>query len=653
MSARETPCGAWPSPIGAALAAGAARRLSQPQQAGDFVAWLEGRPDEAGRQTVVRARADGRGGVEELTPRRNVRSRVHEYGGGDYRLVGDVVFAADAGGGVVVFGGGAMRALGSALPEAHYGDFAPSPDGRWLVCVEEERGEAEPANRLVALALRGRTRIVVAGSHDFVSSPVFSDDGARLAYVSWDHPDLPWDATRLHVVAFGAGGPTGTVRTVAGAPNESIAQPRFAPGGALRFASDRDGWWNVYEVGDGSPRALCPLQAEFAGPAWVLGLSTLAHDAAGGLWAAVRAGGRDRLGRVDPERRRFEPLAIPYDAIEGLSIAGRRAVFVGSSALRPPAVAALDLETGALRELRTAFELAVEPAFLSAPEAVEFPSEEGRRAHAFLYRPRSGVARPRAGERPPLAVRSHGGPTSAASPALRLGLQYWTSRGFAVIDVDYAGSTGYGRAYRELLEGQWGVRDVADCAAAARFAAAEGAADPARLVATGGSAGGYTTLCLLAFRSEFAAGASHYGIGDLEALARDTHKFESRYLERLVGPWPARADLYRARSPAHHADRLARPVIFFQGLEDRVVPPSQTTAMAAALAARGVPHAVVEFEGEGHGFRRAESLVTALEGEHWFYGSVLGYDAGPAPAGVALAGKPGAAEAGLARSRGT
>jgi dipeptidyl aminopeptidase/acylaminoacyl peptidase len=639
MTAREIPCGAWPSPIGAALAAGSARRLSQPQLGGETVAWLEGRPDEGGRQTVVRARADGHSGVEELTPGRNVRSRVHEYGGGDYRLAGERVFAADADGGVLVVAGGEARPLESALPRAHYGDFTLSPDGRWLVCAEEERGEGEPRNRLVALALRGRARVAVDDGHDFASSPVFSPDGARLAWVSWDHPDLPWDATTLRGVAFGAEGPAGTPRALAGGAGESIAQPRFAPDGALRFVSDREGWWNLYELGEGGARALCPRAAEFAGPAWVLGLSTVAHDGDGGLWAVARAGGRDVLGRVDPARRAFEGLALPFDAIEGLAIEGRRAAFIGGGALRPPAVVTLDLATGALRELRAGFELALEPGFLSAPEAVEFPSEEGRRAHAFLYRPASAVARPCPGERPPLAVRSHGGPTSAASPALKLGLQYWTSRGFAVLDVDYAGSTGYGRAYRALLDGQWGVRDVADCAAAARFAVAEGAADPARLVATGGSAGGYTTLCLLTFRSEFAAGASHYGIGDLEALARDTHKFESRYLERLVGPWPESAELYRARSPARHPERLVRPVIFFQGLDDRVVPPSQTAQMAAALAARGVPHAVVEFPGEGHGFRRAHSLETALAGEHWFYGRVLGYDAGPAPAGVEIAGR--------------
>ena len=642
MSARETPCGAWPSPIDAALAAGAALRLSQPQLDGEWVTWLEGRPDEGGRQTVVRARADGRGDSVELTPGRNVRSRVHEYGGGDYRAAGERVFASDAAGGVTAFERGASRSLEAALPAAHYGDFTLSPDGRWLVCVEEEPGAGEPANRLVALSLRDRERRVVAGGHDFVSSPVFAPDGRRLAFVTWEHPDMPWDATALRVAPFGPEGPAGAARAVAGhgagAERESIAQPRFAPGGALRFVSDRSGWWNVYELGDGSPRALCPMSAELAGPAWVLGMSTLGHDADGTLWAVARSAGRDVLGRVDVERGRFEPLALPYDAIDGLAIAGRRAAFVGYGDLRPPAVVTLDLASRALREVRSAFALDVEPGFLSAPEAVEFPSEEGRRAHAFLYRPASASARPRAGERAPLVVRSHGGPTSAASRALRLGLQYWTSRGFAVVDVDYAGSTGYGRPYRRLLEGQWGVRDVADCAAAARFAVAEGVADGARLVASGGSAGGYTTLCLLTFRGEFAAGASHYGIGDLEALARDTHKFESRYLERLIGPWPERADLYEARSPARHPERLARPVIFFQGLDDRVVPPSQTAAMAAALAARGVPHAVVEFAGEGHGFRRAESLVTALEGERWFYGRVLGYDSSPPPPGVALAG---------------
>jgi dipeptidyl aminopeptidase/acylaminoacyl peptidase len=631
---QEAPFGTWASPISAARAAGAALRLSQPRIDGSHVYWLEGRPAEAGRQTVMRAPLAG-GGAEELTPGRSVRCLVHEYGGGDYRVREGLVVCADPAGGAFLAGRD-TRPLRSARAAARYGDFAFSPDGRWIIAVEEEHGDGEVRNRLVALASVGGERIVVAEAHDFVSSPCFSPDGARLAFLAWEHPDMPWDATTLYVVAFGPGGPRGSPRAVAGGGEESIFQPGFSPGGVLRFVSDRSGWWNPWQEGEGEPHALCPREGEFGLPQWGLGASTWGHESEAVLWCTVRASGRDALGRLALPGRILEELPLPFEIVEGLHVASGAAAFVGYGALRPPTLCVLDLATRGLRELRTAFEADFEPGALSAPEAVVFPSEVGRSAHAFLYRPASARLRATAAERPPLVVRSHGGPTGAASPALRLGLQYWTSRGFAVIDVDYAGSTGYGRAYRNLLRGQWGVRDLADCAAAARFAAAEGAADPARLLASGGSAGGYTTLCLLTFRDEFAAGASHYGVADLEALARDTHKFESRYLDRLVGPWPARADLYRARSPVHSAERLSRPVIFFQGLDDRVVPPAQTEAMVEALARRGVPHAYVAFEGEAHGFRRAENLETALEGERWFYAKILGFEAGPPPPRVAL-----------------
>ena len=633
---QQAPFGTWASPISAERAAGAALRLSQPRIDGAHVYWLEGRPAEAGRQTVMRAPLAG-GAAEELTPGRSVRSLVHEYGGGDYGVREGLVVGADPAGGALLAGreAGALR---SARAAARYGDFAFSPDGRWIVAVEEEHGEGEVQNRLVALALAGGERVVISERHDFVSSPCFSADGARLAFLSWEHPDMPWDATTLRSVAFGSAGPAGAPRAVAGGAEESIFQPGFSPGGALRFVSDRSGWWNLWQEGEGAPRALCPRPQEFGLPQWVLGSRTWGHEAEDALWCVARSAGRDVLGRLTLASGTLAELPLPFDVVEGLAVARGCAAFVGYGASRPPTLCVLDLASRTLRELRVAFESAFEPGSVAAPEAVVFPSEEGRSAHAFLYRPANPAFRAPAGERPPLVVRSHGGPTSAASPALRLGLQYWTSRGFAVIDVDYAGSTGYGRAYRNLLRGQWGVRDLADCAAAARFAAAEGAADPARLLASGGSAGGYTTLCLLTFRDEFAAGASHYGVGDLEALARDTHKFESRYLDRLIGPWPARADLYRERSPVHHAARLSRPLIFFQGLDDRVVPPAQTEAMVEALARRGVPHAYVAFEGEGHGFRRAENLETALEGERWFYAKVLGFEAGPPPPRVRLRG---------------
>jgi dipeptidyl aminopeptidase/acylaminoacyl peptidase len=631
---QQAPFGTWASPIGAARAAGAALRLAQPRLDGGFVYWLEARPLEAGRQTVMRAPLAG-GAAEELTPGRSVRCLVHEYGGGDYGVRAGLVVCADPAGGAFLAGREA-RPLRSARAGARYGDFAFSPDGRWIAAVEEEHGEGEVANRLVALAAAGGERVVIADRHDFVSSPCFSPDGARLAFLSWEHPDMPWDATTLRAVAFGPAGPAGTPRAVAGGAEESIFQPGFSPAGTLRFVSDRSGWWNLWQEGEAAPRALCPRESEHGLPQWGLGASTWGHEADDALWCVARSAGRDSLGRLAPSSGALEALPLAFDVVEGLAVGPESAAFVGYGASRPPTLCVLDLASRALRELRVAFESDFEPGSLAAPEAVVFPSEEGRSAHAFLYRPASAQFRAPAGERPPLVVRSHGGPTGAASPALRLGLQYWTSRGFAVIDVDYAGSTGYGRGYRNLLRGQWGVRDLADCAAAARFAAAEGAADPARLLASGGSAGGYTTLCLLTFRDEFAGGASHYGVADLEALARDTHKFESRYLDRLIGPWPARADLYRERSPVHHGERLARPVIFFQGLDDRVVPPAQTEAMVAALARRGIPHAYVAFEGEAHGFRRAENLETALEGERWFYAKILGFEAGPPPPRVRL-----------------
>jgi dipeptidyl aminopeptidase/acylaminoacyl peptidase len=634
----EAPFGTWSSPISAAAAGSGAIGLSQPQLDGGFVYWLESRPAEAGRQTVMRAPLAG-GTAEEVTPGRNVRSRVHEYGGGDYRVSDGVVVCADAAGGAFL-AGRAHGALASARAAARYGDFAFSPDGRFVVAVEEEHGPGEPANRLVALARSGPARTVVTEAHDFVASPAFARSGDRLAFLTWEHPDMPWDATTLRVVAFASGGAAGTPRAVAGGGEESIVQPRFSPGGALTFVSDRTDWWNLWQERGDLLHALCPRAAEFGLPMWVLGLASYGFESDSVAWCTLRSGGRDALARLDVEKGTLDEIPLPFDLVGGLTVADGRAAFVGAGGARTPTVCVLDLATRAVREVRRATEIELAPAFVSLPEPVRFASEEGRTAHAFLYRPASGTHRGPAGTRPPLVVRSHGGPTSCAVPSLRLGLQYWTSRGFAVIDVDYAGSTGYGRAYRNLLRGEWGVRDVADCAAAARFAAEEGAADPGQLLATGGSAGGYTTLCLLTFRAEFAAGASHYGVGDLAALARDTHKFEARYLDRLIGPWPEREDLYRARSPLANADRLARPVIFFQGLDDRVVPPNQTESMVEALARRGIPHAYVAFEGEGHGFRRAENIQTALEGERWFYANLLGLEATPPPAGVVLRNAP-------------
>jgi len=616
------PYGTWTSPLRADRIAAGTKRLAAPRLARGALTWLESRPEEGGRVTLLESRA---GVVRELTPAANVRTRVHEYGGGEYGFAGGVLVHADfARPGIQRLGG---EPVPGTLAAARYADFAGSPDGRFLLAVEEEHfpeAAREPANRLVAFDLvRGR-RLVVLEGPDFVSSPRFAPDAGRVACLAWDHPSLPFLETRLVVLPWGPDGPRGAPRAVAGGRGESLFQPEFAPDGRLAVVSDRSGWWNlVLERGDGwAP--LCPRAAEFGLPQWGLGMSSFAFASEREIVCAFAESGAQRLARLELASGRLDAFALPYSDFEGVGCDGRNAAFVAAGPGTPAALCTLELASGRVTEHARAFDFTLDPALVSAGEAFSFPSAGGREAHAFLYRPRSGAFAGPAGERPPLLVKSHGGPTAATSPALRLAHQFWTSRGFALVDVNYGGSTGYGRAYRELLRGRWGEVDVEDCAGAARFLAAEGVADGARLLATGGSAGGYTTLCLLTFRGEFAAGASHYGIGDLEALARHTHKFEAHYTDWLVGPWPEAQALYRARSPLHHAERLARPVIFFQGLEDRVVPPAQAEALAAALAKRGILHALVTFPGEGHGFRRAENVKRALEAELGFYGRVLG-----------------------------
>jgi dipeptidyl aminopeptidase/acylaminoacyl peptidase len=628
------PYGSWSSPLGAACIAAGARRIAAPRFWRAAPCWLESRPEEGGRVALMSWRD---GAARELSPSdANVRTRVHEYGGGEVGVVGDALVYADLGcPGIQRLGG---EPVPGALADARYADFAGSPDGRFLLAVEEEHreGAREPANRLVAFDLvRGR-RLVVVDDYDFVSSPRFAPDGKRAACLAWRHPSLPWLGTELLLVPWSADGPCGAPRRVAGGRGESLFQPEFAPDGALAVVSDRSGWWNLHRVADdGALVPLHPRAAEFGAPQWALGMSRWDFLSAREILSAFTENGRQRLARLRLDDGRLDVLALPYDEFEGVRVdrASGQAAFVAAGPRSAPALCVLDLEGARVQELSHAFDDPLDPGVLSEPEAITFASAEGREAHAFLYRPRNARYVGAPGERPPLVVRSHGGPTSDTTPSLRLGHQFWTSRGFALADVNYGGSTGFGRAYRERLHERWGVVDVEDCAHAALFAAREGLADPARLLASGGSAGGYTTLCLLTFRSEFAGGASHYGIGDLEALARDTHKFEAHYTDWLVGPWPAARERYRERSPLFHTERLARPVIFFQGLEDRVVPPAQAEAMAAALAARGVPHASVTFAGEGHGFRRAENVRRALEAELWFYGRILGFhpDAAPDP----------------------
>jgi dipeptidyl aminopeptidase/acylaminoacyl peptidase len=607
---------------------------------------------------VVRA-GEGNAPADMTGGEENVRSLVHEYGGGEYRVhEGSLVYTDMATGRVLI------RDTQGRLPvevlhagPARHADFAWSADAAWIAAVQERAGGEgrEPENRIVAFRpeLPDGDPVVAADGHDFVSSPCFAPDGRSIAYLAWNHPNMPWDGTRLFVRGWGADGPEGEARCVAGGDRESIFQPRFSPEGRLAFVSDRSGWWNLYSLEPGRVESgaaagaadlqpLCARDAEFGRPQWVFGMSTWDWVSEDEILCSVSERGFDRLCRLDLTTGNLRDLGLPHSSVVGVEVEGGQACFVGGCPDRATEITRVDLfadeGTDAATAVRASFEIDVPVEAFSSPEAIEFPTADGLTAHAFYYAPTNPACSGPPGELPPLLVKSHGGPTSSTVPVLNLALQYWTSRGFAVVDVNYGGSSGYGRAYRDRLQAAWGIVDVADCVNAARYLAETGRADPERMAISGGSAGGYTTLCALTFHDTFAAGASHYGIGDLEALARDTHKFESRYLDGLVGPYPQRADLYRERSPIHSADRLTCPVAFFQGLEDKVVPPNQAEAMVAALAARGIPHAHVTFEGEQHGFRKAENIQCALEGELYFYARIFGFDADVSPEGIEIVG---------------
>ncbi len=633
-------CGSWATPIGSADLVRGALRLGAPRIEDGWLYWLEGRPDEEGRQVVVRTAlptgqlASDSFAVDEVSPAGvDVRTRVHEYGGGEFTVRRDRLYFVDDAdrrihGGTI---GSAVAPL--SPPGSAWADLVVTPDGRWLLAIEERPREGiEPENRAMAIPLdatgaaAGEPRVIAAG-HDFYASIAVAPAGNRVALLVWDHPNMPWNGTELELIGWGPDGATGPARARAGGVSESLFQPRFAADGTLIVATDRSGWWNLAQLGDDG---LAPIHAdafEVGRPQWQFGMSAWTFGAEGGVVAAAQSGGLDRFVEIDVESGRSRERPTAQRSIGGLTSGQGWLAWIGGEAERGAAVMLMHDPGGEPMRVRESSGLVLPEDLVSRAEAVELPSRAGRTVHAFLYAPRSGSQAPRSGERPPLLVKSHGGPTAGASAALDPRIQYWTSRGFAVADVDYGGSTGYGRAYRELLERSWGIVDVEDCVSVAEALAGDGRVDGERLAISGGSAGGFTVLAALTFHDTFAAGASHYGIGDLEALARDTHKFESRYTDWLVGPLPEALDVYHARSPIRHVEGLSCPVVFFQGLEDKVVPPNQAEAMVDALAARGLTHAYVPFEGEQHGFRRAENIRTALDGELYFYARVFGFDA--------------------------
>ena len=624
------PYGSWKSPITAELVVAGSVGLEQIVLDGDDLYWIEGRPAEAGRCVIVRRTPDGRR-ADAIPQPFNARTRVHEYGGASYTVdAGVLVFYHFADGRLYRCDPGADPQPITPAAAYRYADLVVDRRRGRLLCVREDHTGAghEPINTLAAVKMTGDEtagQTLVAG-HDFYASPRLSPDADRLAWLAWNHPNMPWDGVELWMADVLADGALANRRLVAGGAAESIFQPEWSPAGVLHFVSDRTGWWNLYRLTPAGIEPLAALDAEFGRPQWVFGMSTYGFTAANRLVCAFTRDGAWRLATVDAATKTLVPLDTPYTEIGGLRTTPGQAFFFGGSPSAANALVRLTLATGHVETLRRSSEIALAEGYLSSAQAIEFPTTDGLTAHAFFYPPRNRDYVAAAGEKPPLLVISHGGPTGATSSMLNLRTQYWTSRGIAVLDVNYRGSAGYGRAYREQLNGQWGVADVDDCVNAARYLVERGLVDPRRLAISGGSAGGYTTLCALTFRDAFQAGASRYGVCDLEALAQDTHKFESRYLDRLIGPYPERRDLYHARSPIHFTDRLACPLIFFQGLEDRVVPPSQSERMVQAARDRGLPVAYLAFEGEGHGFRRGENIKRSLEAELYFYSRIFGFD---------------------------
>ena len=622
------PYGSWKSPITSDLIVAESVGLGQIVLDGEDVYWNETRPTEDGRSVIVRRFPDGR--TADVTPSPyNARTRVHEYGGGEY-VVAD---------GTVYFSNWNDQRLYRHDPGGQPRPITPEGDLRYadgvvdrrrgrIVCVREDHTVAgrEAVNTLVSLALDGSGDAqVLASGNDFYASPRLSPDGSWLAWLTWNHPSMPWDGTELWAGELEIDGALRQAACVAGGVSESIFQPEWSPDGTLYFVSDRTGWWNLYRWRDRRVEPVVEMEAECGVPQWIFGMSTYAFASADRILCAYTREGTWHLASLDTRTDQFSPIEVPYSTIAQVRAASGHVVFLGGSPTEPTSVVRLDLVAGQFDVLRRSSQVVLDAGYLSLPRAIEFPTEHGLTAHAIFYPPqnRDYVAPP--DERPPLLAISHGGPTAATTSTLNLSTQYWTSRGFAVLDVNYGGSTGYGRPYRQRLEAQWGVVDVDDCANGARYLVRQGEVDGARLIIRGGSAGGYTTLSALTFRGVFKAGASYFGVSDLEALAQETHKFESRYLERLVGPYPARKDIYWERSPIHYTDRLTYPVIFFQGLEDRVVPPNQAELMVEALRAKGVPVAYLPFEGEQHGFRRAENLKRSLDAELYFYARVFGF----------------------------
>ncbi len=625
---KTAPYGSWTSPITSDLIVAGSLRLGELYLDGEDIYWSEGRPTEGGRYVVVRRSPSGE--ITDITPEGwNVRTRVHEYGGGSYIVANTVVY----------FSNFADQRLYQQSPGNEPQPL--TPEGAWryadavldaqrdrLICIREDHSNTgqEPVNTIVAVDLaQENSGTVLVSGNDFYSTPRLSPDGKTLAWLTWNHPQMPWDGTELWTATVNADGSLSDSQKVAGSLTESIFQPQWSPDNRLYFVSDRTGWWNLYRWESGTITPLCEKPAEFGLPHWVFRMSTYGFISADSILCTYSEAGDSYLARLNTRTLELTQISTPFTGFGGLQVGSSQAIFLAGSTTQPGAIARLDLSNETSDILRRSSNLDLDPGYISKPQSIEFPTENGLTAFGFYYPPQNKDLMAPEGEKPPLLVKIHGGPTAATSASFSPGIQYWTSRGIAILDVNYGGSTGYGRDYRERLNGNWGVVDVDDCVNGAKYLVSQGLADGDRLMIDGGSAGGYTTLAALTFRDTFKAGASRYGVSDAEILAQDTHKFESRYLDTLIGSYPEQAAVYKARSPIHYTDQLSCPVIFFQGDEDKIVPPNQAELMVEALKQKGIPVAYVLFEGEQHGFRKAENIKRSLDGELYFYAQVFGF----------------------------
>jgi dipeptidyl aminopeptidase/acylaminoacyl peptidase len=619
--------GSWRSPITAKMLVQGAVRFGDVTTDGDTVYWVEGRPEEEGRYVIVKRTADGT--TQDVLPEPfSARTTVHEYGGG----------ATAVHGGIIYFANYTDQRLWQIAPgeeptpitpegKLRFADFVYDGSRNRLisVCEDHSKNDHEPTNRIVAISLSdGKITTLIEGA-DFYSNPRVSPNGHELSWLAWHHPNMPWDGTELYIATLAADGSLGTARKIAGSKDESVFQPSWSPDGMLYFVSDRTNWWNLYASRGGKIMPILPMDAEFGVPQWVFGMTTYGFRPDGKIVARYTQSGKWSVVQIDPKSGAHENFDFPYSNVASIDVSGEHLFAISSSPTDSDSLIDYDLATRKLQFIRRSSSVKSDVAYTSVPQAIEFPTTGGKTAHAFFYPPTNPDFTGPRGDAPPLLVLVHGGPTGATAAQFRLTTQYWTSRGFGVCDVNYGGSTGYGREYRNRLRDNWGVVDVDDAANASKYLAKQGKADPNKLIIRGGSAGGYTTLACLTFSNVFSCGASSYGISDLALMAHDTHKFESRYLDQLVGPYPREEARYRERSPIFHLERFNRPVILLQGLEDKIVPPNQAELILESLKKRGVPVAYVPFAGEQHGFRRAENIIRASEVELYFYSRILGF----------------------------